>query len=120
QYDEVQNLRRDLGIIRQIYSEFQGSSKKMFETLTIKTKNFKNLALTKNISSARTFIEAGKTKVDDKSKVLLTKVDDLQDLIDNLKLDVIQRRCKPKDSTIQYVKNESMNVKEELETLQEY
>ncbi|CAJ0632718.1 5405_t:CDS:2 [Entrophospora sp. SA101] len=106
QYDEVQNLRRDLGVMRQVYTEFQENSKKTFETLLARTENFKKVALTKNISSARTFIEAGKAKVDSKTRALLTKVDDLQDLIDNLKLDVVQRRSKPKDTIIQHVKNE--------------
>ncbi|CAJ0841236.1 13775_t:CDS:2 [Entrophospora sp. SA101] len=120
QYDEVQNLRRDLGVMRQVYTEFQENSKKTFETLLARTENFKKVALTKNISSARTFIEAGKAKVDSKTRALLTKVDDLQDLIDNLKLDVVQRRSKPKDTIIQHVKNESASVREELASLQEY
>nr|CAG8561955.1 11689_t:CDS:2 [Entrophospora candida] len=120
QYDEVQNLRRDLGVMRQVYTEFQENSKKTFETLLVRTEKFNKVALTKNISSARTFIEAGKAKVDSKTRALLTKVDDLQDLIDNLKLDVVQRRSKPKDTIIQHVKNESASVREELASLQEY
>nr|CAG8510511.1 15082_t:CDS:2 [Entrophospora candida] len=120
QYSEAQELRRDLGVMRQVYAEFQENSKKTLETLSIRTENFKKVALTKKGSSSRTFIEAGKAKVDSKTRALLASVDDLQNLIDNLKLDVIQRRSKPKDTTIQHVKNESMNVQKELSSLQEY
>jgi hypothetical protein len=105
--------------MRQFYNGFQSDTKKLIEDLMTQTATVKNVASTK-VGSARTFIEAGKTKLDTRTKSLVTKVDELQDIIDELKVDVTARRSKPRETTIQYVKKESTTVSEELASLQEY
>ncbi|PKK72026.1 AIP3-domain-containing protein [Rhizophagus irregularis] len=119
QFDEVQNLRRDLGVMRQFYNEFQSDTKKMIEDLMTQTTTIKNVSLTK-IGSTRTFIDAGKAKLDTRTNNLVNKVDELQDIIDELKADVTARRSKPRETTVQYVKKESAAVAEELASLHEY
>ncbi|RHZ75741.1 hypothetical protein Glove_209g164 [Diversispora epigaea] len=118
QFVEVQNLRRDLGIMRQYYTGFQEETNQLIKSLTAKSENVK-LAL-KNVSSERKFIDDGKAKLDSRTSKLLIKVDELQDIIDELKADVIQRRAKPRDTTVQLVKGESEAVEKELESLQQY
>ncbi|CAG8789909.1 13866_t:CDS:2, partial [Gigaspora rosea] len=118
-FHEVQNLRRDLGSMRQIYSEFQGETKKLFESLAAQTESVKQVALT-NVGSSRSFIDSGKAKLDSRSTALLKKVDDLQDIIDRMKSDVVKRGAKPQPTEIQHVKQESMAVAKELSSLQEY
>ncbi|RIA99114.1 actin interacting protein 3-domain-containing protein [Glomus cerebriforme] len=119
QFDEVQNLRRDLGIMRQFYNGFQSDTKKIIEDLLTQTATVKNVALTK-VGSARTFIDAGKAKLDTRTKSLVTKVDELQDIIDELKSDVTARRSKPRETTVKHVEEESAAVAKELASLQEY
>ncbi|CAG8513230.1 7350_t:CDS:2 [Acaulospora morrowiae] len=119
QFNEVQNLRRDLGVIRQVYTEFQGETKKLFESLGAQTASVKNVALT-NVSSSRTFIEEGKTKLNNRTSSLLTKVNELQDIIDELKVDVTQRRAKPRETTVQQIRKDAENVEQELDSLQQY
>ncbi|CAG8591145.1 5685_t:CDS:2 [Cetraspora pellucida] len=118
-FHEVQNLRRDLGSMRQIYNEFQGETKKLFESLTTQTESVKQVALT-NVGSSRSFIDNGKTKLDARSMDLLSKVDELQDIIDRMKSDVVKRGARPPPTEIQHVKQESMAVAKELSSLQEY
>ncbi|CAI2171981.1 16337_t:CDS:2 [Funneliformis geosporum] len=119
QFDEVQNLRRDLGVMRQFYNGFQSDTKKMIEDLMTQTATVKQVALTK-VGSARTFIEVGKAKLDTRTKNLVTKVDELQDIIDDLKADVTARRSKPRETSVQQIKEESEAVAKELASLQEY
>ncbi|CAG8584296.1 13849_t:CDS:2, partial [Cetraspora pellucida] len=116
---EVQNLRRDLGSMRQIYNEFQGETKKLFETLTTRTESVKQVALT-NVGSSRSFIDNGKTKLDARSMELLSKVDELQDIIDRMKSDVVKKGARPPPTEIQHVQQESLAVAKELSSLQEY
>ncbi|CAG8445456.1 6567_t:CDS:2 [Dentiscutata heterogama] len=118
-FHEVQNLRRDLGSMRQIYTEFQGDTKKLFETLTAQTESVKQVALT-NVGSSRSFIDSGKTKLDARSTELLGRVDELQDIIDRMKSDVVKRGARPPQTEIQHVKQGSAGVAKELASLQEY
>jgi hypothetical protein len=119
QFDEVQNLRRDLGVMRQFYNGFQSDTKKIIEDLMSQTATVKNVALT-NVGTARTFISAGKAKLDVRTKKLVTKVDELQDIIDELKVDVTVRRSKLRETIVQHVKKESEAVSEEIASLHEY
>ena len=44
QFDEVQNLRRDLGVMRQLYTTFMSQTKESLQTLRKQTSNVKQLA----------------------------------------------------------------------------
>jgi hypothetical protein len=57
QFDEVQNLRRDLGIMRQLYTEFMKSTKESLGTLRTQTQSVKQLA-NSNIGGARAYIDS--------------------------------------------------------------
>jgi hypothetical protein len=58
QFDEVQNLRRDLGIMRQLYTDFMKSTKESLGTLRTQTQSVKQLANTKLVVLAGTSIPA--------------------------------------------------------------
>lgn len=118
QFVEVQNLRRDLGIMRQFYTGFQEETSQLLKTLNTKAENVK--VAFKNVSSARKFIDDGKAKLDTRTNDLLKKIDELQDIIDELKMDVTQRRAKPSDATVQHIKKESEEAEKELESLQQF
>ncbi|CAG8545341.1 6948_t:CDS:10 [Diversispora eburnea] len=118
QFVEVQNLRRDLGIMRQYYTGFQEETNQLIKSLTTKAENVK--LVLKNVSSERKFIDDGKAKLDARTSNLMTKVDDLQDIIDELKADVVKRRAKPRETSVQLVKKESGEIEKELESLHKY
>ena len=67
QFDEVQNLRRDLGIMRQLYTEFMKSTKESLNNLRTQTQSVKQLA-NSNIGGAREYINIGKKKLDTRSQ----------------------------------------------------
>ena len=90
QFDEVQNLRRDLGVMRQLYSEFMKSTKDTLGSLRGQTQTVRQLASAK-VSGARSYIEDEKAKLDNRSQNALTKMEELQDTVETVKSDM----CKP-------------------------
>jgi hypothetical protein len=116
QYGEVQALRRDLGILRQLYGTFTGETKSLLAGLRSQAEAVKQAATAK-VASSRTFIDAGKVKLETQSQDLVTKVESLQDTVEDLKQDVTNRKMKPKPSAMITVSQSIQTVKAELEQL---
>ncbi|EPQ56556.1 AIP3-domain-containing protein [Gloeophyllum trabeum ATCC 11539] len=119
QFDEVQNLRRDLGIMRQLYAEFMKQTKESLGTLRTQTANVRQLAAAK-VGGARQYIDDGKTKLDMRSQNVLTKMEELQDLVENVKDDVLKRHVTPKPQVLRAIKDDVDRVSAELESLREH
>lgn len=119
QFDEVQNLRRDIGVMRQLYTEFMKQTKDSLGALRTQTQNVKQLA-NSSVGGARAFIDSGKQKLDIRSQNVLTDVERLQDLVENIKDDVIKRQVTPKAQYFKSIKKDIENVAAELESLKEH
>lgn len=119
QFDEVQNLRRDLGIMRQLYTEFMKSTKESLGTLRTQTQSVKQLA-NSNIGGARAYIDSGKKTLDNRTQDVLTKVETLQDRIENVKDDVVKRQVTPEAVYVKMMKKDLDEVIAELKSLTEH
>ncbi|KAG6866555.1 hypothetical protein C0991_002040 [Blastosporella zonata] len=119
QFDEVQNLRRDLGIMRQLYTEFMKQTKESLGTLRTQTHSVKQLANT-NVGGARGYIDTGKKKLDSRSQNLLTEVEKLLDTVDAVKDDVTKRQITPKELYMKTIKRDIDTVSKELDSLKEH
>ena len=119
QFDEVQNLRRDLGIMRQLYTEFMKSTKESLGTLRSQTQSVKQLA-NSNIGGARAYIDSGKKTLDNRTQDVLTKVETLQDRIENVKDDVVKRQVTPEAVYVRMIKKDLDEVIAELKSLTEH
>ncbi|ESK94859.1 hypothetical protein Moror_14132 [Moniliophthora roreri MCA 2997] len=119
QFDEVQNLRRDLGIMRQLYTEFMKQTKDSLNTLRGQTQSVKQLANSK-VGGARAYIDSGKQKLDLRTQNVLTEVEKLQDTIESLKDDVLKKQISPKTLHIKNIKRDMDAVAAELESLKEH
>ncbi|KDR80532.1 hypothetical protein GALMADRAFT_240835 [Galerina marginata CBS 339.88] len=119
QFDEVQNLRRDLGIMRQLYTEFMKSTKESLGTLRTQTQSVKQLA-DSNVGGARAYIDSGKKKLDTRSQNLLTEVERLQDIVEGMKDDVIKRHVTPNSIVFRNIKKDMDTVAAELASLSEH
>lgn len=119
QFDEVQNLRRDLGIMRQLYTEFMKSTKESLGTLRTQTQSVKQLA-NSNIGGARVYIDSGKKTLDMRTQDVLTKVETLQDRIENVKDDVVKRHVTPEAAYVKMIKKDLDEVATELKSLSEH
>lgn len=119
QFDEVQNLRRDLGIMRQLYTEFMKQTKESLNTFRTQTQSVKQLANT-NVGGARAFIDSGKNKLDIRSQNVLTEVEKLQDTVEGLKDDVLKRHITPKVGYMKTITKDMDRVAAELQSLKEH
>jgi hypothetical protein len=119
QFDEVQNLRRDLGVMRQLYSEFMKSTKDTLGSLRNQTQNVRQLASVK-VSGARSYIEDGKTKLDTRSQNVLTKMEELQDTVENVKDDVLKRHISPRPQVLKAIKGDVESLANELTSLKDH
>ncbi|EJD07419.1 AIP3-domain-containing protein [Fomitiporia mediterranea MF3/22] len=119
QFDEVQNLRRDLGVMRQLYVDFMSQTKESLSSLRSQTHAVRQLSNTK-VGGAREYITAGKTNLDTRTQNALTRVEELQDTVENLKEDVLKRFVSPRSNVVKTVEKEIAEVSAELESLKEY
>ncbi|KAG5653411.1 hypothetical protein H0H81_000698 [Sphagnurus paluster] len=119
QFDEVQNLRRDLGVMRQLYTEFMKQTKESLGTLRTQTQSVKQIAST-SVGGARGYIDTGKQKLDTRSQNILTEVEKLMDMVENVKDDVTKRQITPKEQYMKTIKKDIESAATELESLKEH
>ncbi|KAF9325253.1 Bud site selection protein 6 [Podila minutissima] len=118
-FEEVQSLRRDLSVVRQLYTELQTETKTMLGSLAGYTSQIRKQALEAPVSS-RLFIESGKVKLDKKSEDLTNKIEDLQDVVEDMKLNVTQRRGRPSDTSMVFVDKQCEEIGQEIAELSDY
>ncbi|KAG0340299.1 Bud site selection protein 6 [Podila horticola] len=118
-FEEVQSLRRDLGVVRQLYTELQTDTKTMLGSLAGYTSQIRKQALEAPVSS-RLFIESGKVKLDKKSEDLTNKIENLQDVVEDMKLNVTQRRGRPSDTSMIFVDKQCEEIGQEIAELSDY
>ncbi|CDW98895.1 hypothetical protein [Sporisorium scitamineum] len=102
QFDELQNLRREFAITRQLQTDFEGDVKSILATVREQSGAVRAIASTK-VAAERNFIVAGKARLDNQSQDLLTLIEDLQDTVDDLRVDVIQRGVKPRPILVKQI-----------------
>ncbi|KAK0213101.1 actin interacting protein 3-domain-containing protein [Desarmillaria ectypa] len=119
QFDEVQSLRRDLGVMRQLYTDFMKQTKDSLNTLRTQTQTVKQLA-NENVGGDRAIVDAGKKALDSRSQNILTEVERLQDAIDAVKADVLKRHITPKPQYMKSIRKDADAAASELESLKEH
>ncbi|KZP01686.1 AIP3-domain-containing protein [Calocera viscosa TUFC12733] len=119
QFDEVQNIRRDLGVMRQLYVDFINQTKEALGGLRVQTNAVRELADTK-VGGTRAYINAGKDKLDTRSQDALTKIEELTDSVEVLKGDVVKRQVLPKPAVMKQLKSDIDACATELESLSQH
>lgn len=119
QFDEVQNIRRDLGVMRQIYVDFTNSTKDSIAQIRAQTNSVRQVANAK-VGGARASINTGKARLDKRSQDVLTKIEDLQDTVENLKEDVLKRHVTPQMHKMKEWRKDIDSTTKELEDLRSH
>ncbi|KAF9580765.1 hypothetical protein BGW38_002454 [Lunasporangiospora selenospora] len=119
QQEEIQALRRELGTVRQLYSELQTETKTTLTTLAGYTSQIRKQA-TETPFSSRLFIETGKVKLDKMSEELTNKIEDLQDVVEDMKVNVTQRRGRPSETSMSFVDKQCDEVGKDITELSDY
>ncbi|GHJ83703.1 hypothetical protein NliqN6_0105 [Naganishia liquefaciens] len=94
QLDDVQSLRRELGIMRQQYVDFVNTSKLAFQRCRDQTQGMREHAATK-LSGSRQLLNSGKSALETDSGEVVRSVEEVSDAIDAVKDDVVRRGIVP-------------------------
>ncbi|KAI9253919.1 actin interacting protein 3-domain-containing protein [Phascolomyces articulosus] len=148
QQDEIEHLRRDLGVLRQVAKEFQQETTTLLHELrntisTTETKKMHPFAAfsagdttkdgqmnvdergnphptndnNNNNNNQRSYVMETKKRAETVSTEITGRMQDLQDTIEQLKLDVTQRRCRPSQTQLNHCDKETKVLEQEIEQL---
>ncbi|KAK4515571.1 Phosphatidylinositol 4-kinase pik1alpha (PI4-kinase)(PtdIns-4-kinase) [Mucor velutinosus] len=126
QRKEIETLRRDVAVLRQLERELREGTASVVSEIKEKAEKVKEEAIKKadaelnQTSTARSHLEEGKKNLLDKSDKVTSRLEDLQDTIDQLKLDVTQRKCRPSEAQMTHCANERKALAEEIEEFGKY
>ncbi|KAH8811890.1 actin interacting protein 3-domain-containing protein [Xylogone sp. PMI_703] len=125
QLTEIQNLRRDLAVLRQTYSGFQSDIQSSMSAIRNKANSVKATAIKAAIpsidgESGRAYVNAGKKTLSEDSDRLVGQVDDLQDVVEDLRKDVVMRGVRPLPRQLETVAKDISQATQELKKMQEF
>lgn len=125
QAGEIQGLRRDLAVLRQTYSNFQSQVEDSMNTLRNKANSVKASAAKASMpdvdgESGHAYVAKGRKQLNADSDRLVTKVDDLQDLVEDLRKDVVHRGVRPVPRQLETVAKDIQIAMTELKKMGEY
>lgn len=125
QLREVQSLRRDLAIVRQTYQSFASDISASMSTIRSKAASVKTAAETSLLpnmdgDTGRTYVNRGKKTLSDDSEKIVNRVDDLQDIVEDLRKDVVTRGVRPLTRQLESVSKDISTATTDLKKLQEY
>ncbi|KAI1634046.1 actin interacting protein 3-domain-containing protein [Biscogniauxia mediterranea] len=125
QLREVHSLRRDLAVLRQTYSNFQTEIQSSMSSLRSKAANIKVAAAKASVAdveggSGYAYVVKGRKQLNADSDRLVTKVDDLQDLVEDLRKDVVNRGVRPLPRQLEGVSKDISLLSKELKKMEEY
>ena len=122
---EVQNLRRDIAVLRQTYSSLSSDFSAALTDIKAKAANVKSIAAEAAIPSyegnaGRSHVNAGKKFLSTESETLVNRVDDLSDLVEDLRKDVVQRGVRPLPRQLEDTSRDITEILKELAKMKEF
>jgi hypothetical protein len=125
QIAELQSLRRDLAVLRQTYSNFTSDITGSMSAVRAKASQVKTAAEdvavpTYEGDAGRARVNTGKKELGDESERLVARVDDLQDLVEDLRKDVVQRGVRPLPRQLEGVNRDISTAMKEIKKMQDF
>ncbi|UNI16143.1 Bud site selection protein 6 [Purpureocillium takamizusanense] len=125
QLGELRSLRRDLAVMRQTYSTFQTEVENSMSAIRSKAANVKTVAAKAAIpdiegDAGYSYVTNGRKQLNADSDRLVAKVDDLQDLVEDLRKDVVHRGVRPLPRQLEGVAKDIGCLSKELKRMDEY
>jgi hypothetical protein len=120
--NEVRDLRKDLAVLRQVFSTFVADMNTSMTTVKTKASTIKKVAAetTGVANEGRAYVEKGRAKLGGDADNLVTKVDDLQDTVEDLRKDVVLRGVRPLPRQLEAVSKQIAMAKTELKKMSDY
>ncbi|KAL4913543.1 actin interacting protein 3-domain-containing protein [Aspergillus aurantiobrunneus] len=125
QIAELSSLRRDLAVLRQTYTDFSADIASSMGAIRSKADSVKSSAVDAFVPSfegdaGRVRVNSGKKELAEESERLVARVDDLQDLIEDLRKDVVARGVRPLPRQLETVGKDVSAVTKEIKKMQDF
>jgi len=125
QLSEVQSLRRDLAVVKQTYSSMVADIEASMSTIRTKAAAVKSTAVKASLptlegDNGRAYINDGKKTLQDDSEKMVTRVDDIQDLVEDLRKDVVTRGVRPLPRQLETTAKDLSKATADLKKLQDF
>ena len=103
QHDQVQSLRRDLAVMRQIHLDFLTETKDAFTTLRKENAGMRDLVKTK-MGGSRALLDISKAKLETLCADTIQAVEEISDIIDGAREDAFRRFVTPSTKHMESIK----------------
>ncbi|KAF4482361.1 Bud site selection protein 6 [Colletotrichum fructicola Nara gc5] len=122
---EIQSLRRDLAVMRQAYSKFQSEIQGSMSLIRNKASNVKSAVVKASVptiegETGHAYVTKGREQLNADSDRLVARVDDLQDLVEDLRKDVVLRGVRPLPRQLEGVAKDITKLSKELKKVEDY
>lgn len=121
----VQAMKRDLGAMRQSFTSLVSDMNASIAEVNTKASHVKTMAIEGVLASGdsspeRAYVNSGKKTLGEDSEKLVDRVDNLQDVVEDLRKDVVTRGVRPLPRQLETVGKNISAVTAELKKMQEY
>ncbi|KAF2490989.1 AIP3-domain-containing protein [Lophium mytilinum] len=125
QLNEVQSLRRDLAVVRQTFSSFTSDISASMANIRTKAAAVKHTAVKAALpdlsgDTGRAYVNTGKKQLQDDSEKIVDRVDNLQDLVEDLRKDVVSRGVRPLPRQLESTAKDIASATAELKKLKDF
>lgn len=125
QVRNIQSLRQDLAVVRQTFTSLVSDMNNSMSTVQDSAASIKTMAIdgvmpNLDASTGRSYVNAGKKTLGEDSEKIVNRVDDLQDIVEDLRKDVVMRGVRPLPRQLETVSKSISNATAELQKMQEF
>ncbi|KIX95175.1 uncharacterized protein Z520_09091 [Fonsecaea multimorphosa CBS 102226] len=122
---EIQDLRREIAVLRQTYSTMSSDFTAAMGDIKAKAANVKAVAAeaanaTYKGDAGRAHINEGKKQLSDDSEALVNRVDDLSDIVEELRKDVVTRGVRPLPRQLEDISKEISTTAKQLGKVKDF
>lgn len=118
--ESLLQLKQEVTVMRQLQRENKANVESTIAAITQKLSKFRTLSLSPAASSNRAYMDKSQGQLGEESDALLSRVDDLQDLIEILRKDVAARGAKPSKKKLESVQKDLRVAQEDLQKMNQY
>ena len=121
----IQDLRQDLAVVRQTFSSLVSDMNDSMATVQSNASSIKTMAIEGVLpgldgSTGRAYVNAGKKSLGEESEKIVNRVDDLQDIVEDLRKDVVMRGVRPLPRQLETVSKSISTAAADLKKMQEF
>ena len=121
----IRDLRQDLAVVRQTFTSLVSDMNTSMATVLSSASSIKTMAIegvmpNLDASTGRGYVNNGKKNLGEESEKIVNRVDDLQDIVEDLRKDVVLRGVRPLPRQLDSVSKSISGATAELKKMQEF